>query len=481
MKKEKANHIGTILLTILLTLTMPLNVLASTTSSGAITIQEQWANNVYQNYQSLIQDSLKVSIPNSELDNIWNNYIDHAYSIWNLNENDLQSHYGHFRNYVGSQFEMEKNADNTYNYNMSEDARTFIQDSFNTYIQDNPLSYKVATIPSYTRLNTSQFSNYTVYKSVQEIIKNCNGYAIIQAPNQWDGSNGRYALMVTIPKETFEINFYGSLTGGVFTSVQMEHNWANVSQFYPSSSNGIKMYRFYPNQAPVEYPNSGGNYWPNYNLVYNLASIRNGTGQGNIMTSLPKDEEVFVFASINAYKNYNSGNPQSYYQMSNYTGSISPYGNNIPNTQGSYESIVNNIQSGWTAQEVLALVDRIMSQNGGSGSGGGGSSSDNPFGFLGRIGELLSQLVTGVGELLTGLVDGVVNVFLGAEDENGERHGGLFGTIRDLISQLSTIFSTDISQFVSDIFGWLPSEIITLWTAGIMIAILFGILRIIRG
>ena len=472
MKKEKANHIGTILLTILLTLTMPLNVLASTTSSGAITIQEQWAYNVYNNFQTLLQDSLKVSVPKSESDKIWNEYIDYAYNIWNLNHDDLQSHYGHFREYVGSQFEMEKNSDNTYNYNMSEDAYTFIQDSFNTYMQDNPLSYTACYVKSYNSLSPNQFPSYAQYNQTKDFIKNSNGFCILN----YNLSYGQMAdVYICVIPRTVDYNLIGTTNNGLFTSVHSYIGWTQTGQPQVTNSNCyVKIIRGDGSISDL----SGYN--PSFNNIYNRETVAS-LGDGNIFTNNSSSELVYVFQTLNALKNYNSGSPQPYYMATGFNGVIVPQGYNVPNSSGSYESIVNNIQSGWTAQEVLALVDRIMSQNGGSGSGSGGSSSDNPFGFLGRIGELLSQLVTGVGELLTGLVDGVVNVFLGAEDENGVRHGGLFGTIRDLISQLSTIFSTDISQFVSDIFGWLPSEIITLWTAGIMIAILFGILRIIRG
>ena len=454
---------------------------ALTTESGEYvgTIQEQWANNIYQNFQTVIQDSLKVAIPQNEAQQIWNDYVDHCYSIWNLEYDDLHQHYGHFRDYVGAQFEMEKNSDNTYNYNMSEDAYTFIQDSFNSYIEANPLTYKLATIPSYTRLNTGQFSNYTVYKSVQEIIKNCNGYAIIQAPNQWDGSNSRFALMVTIPKETFEINFYGTLTNNLFTSVQMEHNWSNVQQFYPSASNGIKIYRFYPNQAPVEYPNNGSNYWPNYNLVYNLASIRNGTSQGNIMTSLEKDEQVYVFGSINAIKNFSSSNPLPYYQMTNYDGVINPNGYAVPNTNNAYESIVNNVQNGWTAQEVIALVDRIMSNGTGSGNGSGNGGSDSS-GLWSRIGDAIGNLIDGIINVLTTVIEhlsdallSVIHLLTGYTDDNGVVHEGLFGKLLNLVN-------SGFNNFLASIFSWLPEEIVTLFTAVLVFGIFFGLLKMLR-
>ena len=320
MKKEKANHIGTILLTILLTLTMPLNVLASTTSSGAITIQEQWAENVYQNYQSLIQDSLKVSIPNSELDNIWNDYIDHAYSIWNLNENDLQSHYGHFRNYVGSQFEMEKNSDNTYNYNMSEDARTFIQDSFNTYLQENPLSYTQCYIYSYNYLDTSTFSNIAPYNSLKNFISSQDGYVLVNYGFFKSASTERGYMIYVIPK-SLNMGLYGTVTGGSFTNVQMSINWLSSQQLNQMSSE-VKAY----------YMNESGSITEgvtNYN-AWRVASIKNNNSLSfdstnanfTMFSNLPKNEIVYVFATLNAYKAYNSGSPQAYYMASGYNAFI---------------------------------------------------------------------------------------------------------------------------------------------------------------
>ena len=61
---------------------------------------------------------------------------------------------------------IRNNSDGTTTYDIPKEIRQEIFNYINsTYVESNPLTYVEATIPTYSRLNVSQFSNYTVYKS----------------------------------------------------------------------------------------------------------------------------------------------------------------------------------------------------------------------------------------------------------------------------------------------------------------------------
>ena len=96
LKMKKSFYIGlSAFMALYLCLCSSIGSYALTTESGDYvgTIQEQWAQNVYNNFQTVLQDSLKVSVPKSEADRIWNDYVDHCMSIWDLEYDDLHPHY----------------------------------------------------------------------------------------------------------------------------------------------------------------------------------------------------------------------------------------------------------------------------------------------------------------------------------------------------------------------------------------------------
>lgn len=450
---------------------------ASTTDSGNsyVPIQQQWADNVYNNFQTVLQDSLKVSVPKSEADRIWNDYVDHAYSIWNLEYDDLHQHYGHFRDYVGAQFEMEKNSDNTYNYNMSEDAYTFIQDSYNTYVQSNPLSFTKAYIYSYNYLDPSVFPTYSMYSSTKELCKqNSPKWILLHYYYQSNSLNRIYFIALDTG---FDYGLVGTVTGGTFTNVNLYKNWATLGRF-DQITNATKKTIMANGSVSDGIVTPTGSY-PSLMAIANTSSQPASNTKTMLISSLGNNELVYVFNTLNAYKNYNSGYPQPYYTMSGYTGIIDPMGLNVPNTNGSYESIVNNIQSGWTADEVLALVDRIISNGTGSGNGAGNGGSDSS-GLWSRIGDAIGNLIDGIINVLTTVIEhlsdallSVIHLLTGYTDDNGVVHEGLFGKLLNLVN-------SGFNNFLASIFSWLPEEIVTLFTAVLVFGIFFGLLKMLR-
>lgn len=350
-------------------------------------------------------------------------------------------------------------------------------------IQQNPQTYVQCYIPSYNMLNSDYFYTYQSFVAVKDFIRNSGGYCYLGH----DGVNNsnRKFYIITLPSN-IDYGLYGTVTSGIFTNVNGIYNWQSTTQPF-NLGLGLKFYTCTANGTITETSVAQGNVRSLSNIS-NVPSTMATSQNWVIMSPLSRNELVYVFSSVNAYKSFNSGSPQPYYltsdgqntNMSNWSvGSGSINTGTLSSANSSYSSVINNVQTGWTAQEVLELVN-LISENGGD-SNGGGSSSDNPFGFLGTIGEIIGQLVSGVGELLTGIVDGIANVFLGKPNEQGVRSGGLFSVVKSVITGLVDLIDTDFAEFFRVVFDWLPPEIITLMISGLTFALFFGILKMIRG
>ena len=220
-------------------------------------------------------------------------------------------------------------------------------------------------------------------------------------------------------------------------------NWQAGSVWDKDSR--IKKYVYDAQGNITEYTNG---YWYGSDYVMNstsIALITNNTGY-SVFSNSPYNEAVYVFDNINAYKNYNAGSPQAYYLLGDpnytapYTDIWTPSDLNLAGTY--YNSIVNNVSTGDTPQQIQDTTKEVLTGV----TSGGSSSDDNDFdlGFLGTISKVIKAVT------------------------------GAIVPVKDLIT-------SSISEFISDVFGWLPQEIVVLWVSGIIFAVLFGILKLIRG
>lgn len=364
---------------------------------------------------------------------------------------------------------------------------------FNEAIQEtvaeNPLTYTECYISSYNFLNTDQFGNQQLFSSVKEVLKQNNGYSFFLSSSGPNASI-KNMYLVTVDKSKYPVNFIGTTTQGSFTNVTLEHNWGTINSF-PENIDGVDI-RFFqlPNGtlgAPAKtYREAASNAGYNSTWVPSISTVKNtssafvssgGNAQTNVFTNLPKNELVYVFSTLNAYKNYNSGSPQPYYFGSGYgttTGSVNLNTSNMSNSGNYYSNVVNNVQSGWTAEQVLELVDKVINTGGGSGSGGSGSgSSDNPFSFLGTIGEAVGKLVGGIGDFIAQVVGGIVDAILDLIN--------MFVGEDGILNKLTSLINTGFNTFLGDMFSWLPSEVVTCFTACLLVGIFFAIWKIIRG
>lgn len=330
-------------------------------------------------------------------------------------------------------------------YDLPQDLRQEMVNFVNeTYITQNPLSYKECYIYSYNFLNAGQFNSYGAYQALQNFIKNANGYVLASCTyNSYTAPSTNDVYLTVIPK-TLNLGFYGTTNQGSFTNVQIAVNWQTSSQPWYISDQ-IKRYIMHPNGTIEEY--SSG-YFIAVNSIQNIATIPYGSSGSSapvIFSNLDKNELVYVFDTINAYKNYNSNTPQSYYMPTNSQLTV-PYYDGFTDSQlasagNFYNNIVINTE-GTSPTDTKKKTDSIL---GSLDSIFGGSDSESSSGGLF---DSLGDIITGA----TGAISPIKEIVLG-----------------------------DIKELVADVFDFLPPTIITLWVSGIIFGIFFGVLKLIRG
>lgn len=471
----------------------PVNTINSyasdSTSSGTVydwSAGEQFMYFVL-NWANILGDGYSFIIGADDADEVWSDFMDYV-SLTYLMENET------FDEWVLSQTSWYYDNSGIQNQNtvtglsLTPTMADALQLTINNYVQDNPLTYTMASISSYNYLNSSYFGNFTQYKNFQEIMKNADLTFVHTSSPGWNGSN-KYLCFITVDRSIYDVNFYGSVVNGAFSSVSLEHNWSNVSSF-PENKNGIVYYFTEYNSNKIgrgsNIINAQVDYWGNDHYYRDVPSltgnVTNNTGIGlnnkaNVFTSKIKNENVFVYGSLNAIKSFNSGTPQPYYLGSDFGTHKTTYNiNDFSNSNNSYyNQVVEQVHSGLTADELIEIIDKIIGEGGSGGGSGSDSGFDNPFAFLGKIGEVIGSLVNGIGNLIVNILEGISKAFLG---EDG--HGGILGLVSNVLSSLTTLISEDFAEFINGIFSFMPTELRTILIAGFTISVFLGVLRMIR-
>lgn len=344
-------------------------------------------------------------------------------------------------------------------YDIPQAVRQSMVDYVNeVYIQQNPLTYTECYIHTYNMVNVQWFPTYQLYQTWKSWASQQDGFILTKSYIANGSTQGIRACV--IPK-TNDINFVGTTSGGVFTNVAMYIGWSATNTPWTIAS-GSKWVEILNNGTIRDFNGAG----QSASTLGNTTNIHDSTtSRMTIWTNLPKDEKVYVFNSLNALKAYNSASPQSYYLPTGSTMNV-PYSDiftdeDLLRAGSYYNSIVDNSQSGWTAEQVLALVDRILLSN--SGSSGSGSSDDNDgwldLGIFGDIGRAIAKI-------LGGIIEAIATVFT---------------EIIGIITNVSeTLLQGVIFDFLSALLGWLPDEIIAVLTALFSIAVLFALIKLIR-
>lgn len=368
---------------------------------------------------------------------------------------------------------------NVTNINVSYEFKDILLQAAQETMAENPLGYVDIVIPSYNFLDTSSaWTSKGQYDSVKEYMSQGDGFYIGRNYIYQNKVNRTY--LIYIPQQN--IGLVGNSNGGVISSgFGISYNWAFIQSWNNLSSiPGAKQVQINSDGSVTENVTTIGN----ISVTTNITKFPESSDRLAIFSSSGKNQHVFLFVSNDAYKNYNSGSPQPYYVSSSYTGAVTSGNSSYSTSQinsgnSSYSSVVNNIQSGMTADEVIKLVDTIMNNmnnGGGSGGSGGGSDDDDDDGgsvignIIRKLGDFVSGLIDGIGDAL----ESIVNSIVGYTDENGVEHPGIFQGLINLIS-------SGVVGFLSAVFSFLPTEIVTVITAGIILSILFAVIHFIRG
>lgn len=156
---------------------------------------------------------------------------------------------------------------------------------------------------------------------------------------------------------------------------------------------------------------------------------------------------------------YNTNNTNI---STSYTTTTSNIDNSI--TYGDVQNYVNNYyvenNSYPTTNNVYNYINNYVPPSDGGG-GSGGSGSDFDWSFLGTIGEFLGGLISAVGNVLSGILSAItdiIDMFIG---ENG--------------------LPNVIGQLVSYFLPFLPEWILPLIGYSVLLALLLGVIRLIRG
>lgn len=192
-------------------------------------------------------------------------------------------------------------------------SRQVMQDSFNVtnnYIQENPLTYTECYIPSYNFLDPNQFNNFQIYSSLKEFMKNQDGYIFVIKDISF--TDFRKGYICVVPRINY-VDFVGTTNAGIFTNVTLYYEWVQKNFTTYGSIPGATYYQ-------INNDGSLQSLTPSYNwsLLLNNTGFSTSGNYIRVFSSYSKNELVYVFSTLNALKNYNSGSPQPYYLSSDY-------------------------------------------------------------------------------------------------------------------------------------------------------------------
>lgn len=388
-----------------------------------------------------------------------------------------------------------ENADTVDSITFSQEFGDLIQTTINTYVAENPLGYVGCYISSYNFLDSSSFNfGISSFNNIKTFMKN-HDLTFVCTPNGHTRANDGIWL-VGVERSKYDVNFIGTTLGGSFSNVYLEHDWQNMSNVnFPENTDGIEFAYLTLGSTNIgigdnwsdafsRFNNSSAGSWkPNMGGLHNISGF-SGTGQQkSVFSHLEKNELVYVFDTLNAYKSYNSGSPQPYYLGSGFGSHVNTYNvNDFSSMSSYYNSVVDNSKTGMTPDEVQKLIDEILDRLGngngnGNGNGSGsGSSGSNFWEWLISVGDSLGNFIGALGEAINRIISGIVNAvmdvvrLLVGDDENA-----------GLLDRMNILISTGFNDFLTGVFEWLPIEVVTAFTSVLVIGIFFSIWKMIRG
>ena len=328
-----------------------------------------------------------------------------------------------------------------------------------------------------------------VFKEIaDDWIEEYAGYYILKVNKRadisptWFSQKSLYDIVIQVIKDYPDEIIYFSLSGNIveirvptacyyvsskktsdeFIVDLYDSNWKNSSfgRICSNSSDYVNGREYYLYNYDDENCYLNRNYGGMVHTFYSSKFAYNRIFSENI-------DSIKIFKSLDAMKNYTTGN-QPFYYNSNYTSYDSSIDNSFE-VGGDYiidnssnitydtvnEEITNNYYDGISEEELQAILDAVLGSIDTSGSGSSGSGGSS--GGSGDSGTSGGSVWDGLGDLMSG-ISSFFGFLLSLLGQLIELVSGFLTSVINLLGTMD-VFSGAFSSFLSQSFTWIPKEI----------------------
>lgn len=196
------------------------------------------------------------------------------------------------------------------------------------------------------------------------------------------------------------------------------------------------------------------------------------------MASVPSDGRAPYYYNNDVWQDFSTSQGDYTFSPSNINtvtyGDIINYQDQYYDDHGFYpdQSQVNNYIDN-THNENINNPGGGSGDGDGDGEGGGSGDGDgigDIFGWLKGLGSAIASLIKGLGEFLTEIISGLTEAIT-----------ELLSGISNLIISVTETIPTAFMDFLHACFDWMPDEWVGLFGACVLVMVLYGIIKLIRG
>lgn len=377
-----------------------------------------------------------------------------------------------------------------------------ISTDIDTYIEEHS-NYWIVRIPSYTELSiltdVNNFNTKKQYDGMQQFLQNIpdnqiytmkiyrgGGYHFVYT--QWN-MNYSYLLPYGDLKTSNLVMYndnWEEITCGDFYA--FNNPAGNENMFIPAEYAGCKDAIVKCEFVEKTTKADTESYDPTYAYPYNnyLGKYRSyimAFEYSNYFTFSKEATYIKVYKTLDAIKSASVNKVNYYINGSVYNSYDSSVDNSITynarvNNGYIYNTIDNSVTSGMTEAEVQALIVSILEQlnNGSSGGSGDSGNGGSDSGESGSGGSGILDFVGGLGSLGNTLLSLIGNII--------EIASGFIKQLGDIITGLTTGLQSatgQVGEMIASFFPFIPPEIISAITLGIVAIILIAVIKQIKG
>lgn len=122
----------------------------------------------------------------------------------------------------------------------------------------------------------------------------------------------------------------------------------------------------------------------------------------------------------------------------------------------------------------------VYVNNGGNNTGGGTDDSDDDVdtGIFKKLGQLISSLLTGIIDMIETALSGVLDSLIFLTKLVGEKLSHVVDTVMSMFEKIPKLFGGFL-DFLSAVFPFIPEDIVTVITFGVVAVVLVGLLKML--